>query len=90
MDLIDALTVAGHVDSPMVLSEEGPFRRKFSAVYDALQGHIRSFHEHPDQRHGHRQPGDRATAVTLRPISRGGNLPYLFVSPPLWGRPSLG
>lgn len=37
MDLMDALTVAGHVDSPVALSEESPFRRKFSAVYDALR-----------------------------------------------------
>ena len=36
VDLIDALTVAGHVESPVALSEESPFRRKFSAVYDAL------------------------------------------------------
>ncbi|MCI0398321.1 MAG: transposase [Chloroflexi bacterium] len=37
MDLIDALTVAGHVESPVALSEEGPFRRQFSSVYDALE-----------------------------------------------------
>ena len=30
--LIDALTVAGHGDSPVALSEEAPFRRKFSEV----------------------------------------------------------
>jgi hypothetical protein len=36
MDLIDALTVAGHVSSPVALSEEAPFRRKFSSVYDIL------------------------------------------------------
>jgi hypothetical protein len=36
MDLIDALTVAGHVESPVALSEATPFRRKFSMVYDAL------------------------------------------------------
>jgi hypothetical protein len=34
--LIDALTVAGHVSSPVALSEEAPFRRKFSMVYDTL------------------------------------------------------
>jgi len=27
MDLIDALTVAGHVESPVALREETPFRR---------------------------------------------------------------
>ena len=37
MDLIDALTVAGHVSSPVALSEEAPFRRKFSSVYDVLE-----------------------------------------------------
>ena len=36
MDLIDALTVAGYVSSPVALSEEAPFRRKFSSVYDVL------------------------------------------------------
>lgn len=36
LDLIDALSVAGHVDSPVALSEETPFRRKFSMVYDTL------------------------------------------------------
>lgn len=36
LDLIDALTVAGHVDSPVALSEEAPFRRKFSSIFDTL------------------------------------------------------
>lgn len=36
LDLIDALSVAGHVASPVALSEETPFRRKFSSVYDVL------------------------------------------------------
>ena len=36
LDLIDALTVAGHVDSPVSLSEEAPFRRKFSSIFDTL------------------------------------------------------
>lgn len=36
LDLIDALTVAGHVASPVALSEQAPFRRKFSMVYDTL------------------------------------------------------
>lgn len=36
-DLIDALTVAGHVESPVALSAEVPFRRQFSSVYDALE-----------------------------------------------------
>jgi hypothetical protein len=36
LDLIDALTVNGHVQSPVALSESSLFRRKFSSVYDAL------------------------------------------------------
>ena len=41
LDLIDALTVAGHVQSPVALSEETPFRRKFSSIFDTLrQGEI--------------------------------------------------
>jgi len=36
LDLVDALTVAGHVESPVTLSEQTPFRRKFSMVYDIL------------------------------------------------------
>ena len=35
--MIDALTVAGHVDSPVALSEETPFRRKFSSIFDTLR-----------------------------------------------------
>lgn len=41
LDLVDALTVAGHVKSPVALSEETPFRRKFSSIFDTLrQGEI--------------------------------------------------
>ena len=36
MDLVDALTIAGHVNSPVALSESSVFRRKFSSVYDVL------------------------------------------------------
>jgi len=36
VDLMDALTIAGHVSSPVALSESPLFRRKFSSVYDAL------------------------------------------------------
>ena len=36
LDLVDALTVAGHVASPVALSEEVPFQRRFSSVYDVL------------------------------------------------------
>jgi DDE superfamily endonuclease len=37
MDLIDALSVAGHVASPVALSEASPFRRTFSMIYDTLR-----------------------------------------------------
>ena len=37
LDLVDALTVAGHVGSPVALSEEAPFRRKFSSIFDTLR-----------------------------------------------------
>ncbi len=37
LDLVDALTVAGHVTSPVALSEETPFRRKFSSIFDTLR-----------------------------------------------------
>jgi len=36
LDLMDALTMAGYVSSPVSLSETAVFRRKFSSVYDAL------------------------------------------------------
>jgi hypothetical protein len=36
LDLIDALTVAGRVSSPVALSEAGPFRRQSSSGYDVL------------------------------------------------------
>jgi hypothetical protein len=37
LDLVDALTVSGHVNSPVALSESPLFRRKFSSVYDGLK-----------------------------------------------------
>jgi hypothetical protein len=37
LDLIDAVTIAGHVNSPVAMSESPVFRRKFSSVYDALK-----------------------------------------------------
>ena len=36
LDLVDALTIAGHVSSPVALSDSPLFRRKFSSVYVAL------------------------------------------------------
>jgi hypothetical protein len=44
-DLLDALTVAGHVSSPVAMSEEAPFRRKFSSVFDTLQNAELDFDE---------------------------------------------
>jgi hypothetical protein len=35
--LLDALTGAGHINSPVALSEETPYRRKFSSVFETLQ-----------------------------------------------------
>ena len=43
LDLMDALTVAGHVESPVTLSEQTPFRRKFSMVYDTLSNAVIDF-----------------------------------------------
>lgn len=41
LDLVDALTINGQVNSPVALSESPLFRRKFSSVYDALvHGHL--------------------------------------------------
>lgn len=36
LDMIDALTIAGQVSSPVAVSESPLFRRKFSSVYDGL------------------------------------------------------
>jgi hypothetical protein len=40
LDLVDALTDAGHVDSAVALSEETPFRRKFSSIFNFLKQHV--------------------------------------------------
>ena len=37
MDLLDALTTTGHVESPVAVSESVLFRRQFSSVYDVLE-----------------------------------------------------
>ena len=37
LDLVAAVTTAGIVTAPVALSEEPPFRRKFSRVYDVLE-----------------------------------------------------
>jgi len=37
MDLLDALTTASHVESPVALSESVLFRRGFASVYDVLE-----------------------------------------------------
>jgi hypothetical protein len=37
MDLLDALTTASHVESPVALSESPLFRRGFASVYDVLE-----------------------------------------------------
>jgi hypothetical protein len=43
LDLIDALTLAGHGESPVTLSEQPLFRRKFSMVYDTLSHAVIDF-----------------------------------------------
>jgi len=41
LDMIDALTIAGQVSSPVAVSEAPLFRRKFSSIYDVmLEGEI--------------------------------------------------
>ncbi len=41
LDLIDALTIAGQVSSPVAVSESPLFRRKYSSIYDVmLEGEI--------------------------------------------------
>lgn len=35
-NLLDALTVAGYVNSPVALSEEASYKRKFSSIFDTL------------------------------------------------------
>jgi hypothetical protein len=55
LDLVDALTIAGHVNSPVALIESPLFWRKFSSVYDTLVNgeygddldHLRSEHVSP-------------------------------------------
>jgi len=37
LDFYRTLTVAGHVDFLVAPSEEAPFRRKFSFIFDTLQ-----------------------------------------------------
>jgi hypothetical protein len=37
LNLLDALTQAGHVESPVALSEASSFQREFSSVYDVLK-----------------------------------------------------
>ncbi len=60
MDLLDALTVARPVDSPVALSEELPLRRRFSPVYDARE-HAEQDAEHPHQLWYEAQPADAET-----------------------------
>ena len=65
MDLLDALIVAHHVESPVALSEEPPFRRRFSAVYDALEeGELDIARLHPLLHDA--QPSESETIAGLR------------------------
>ena len=60
IDLLDALTVARHVDSPVALSEEIPFRRRFSSAYDVLK-HSEFDQEALSQEFYDAQPADSDT-----------------------------
>ncbi len=60
LDLLDALTVAGHVESPVALSEEQPFRRKFSSIFDTLLECEFDFDQLMNSLHSH-QPTDSET-----------------------------
>lgn len=60
LDLLDALTVAGHVESPVALSEEQPFRRKFSSIFDTLLECEFYFDQLINQLH-HSQPANSET-----------------------------
>ena len=35
-NLLDALTVIGQINSPVALSEEAPYERKFSSIFDTM------------------------------------------------------
>ncbi len=59
-DLLDALTVAGHVESPVALSEEQPFRRKFSSIFDTLLECAFDFDQLINSLHQH-QPANSET-----------------------------
>jgi len=60
LDLLDALTVAGYVESPVALSEEQPFRRKFSSIFDTLLQCEFDFDHLMNSLHRH-QPADSET-----------------------------
>jgi hypothetical protein len=77
LDFIDALTVAGHVSSPVALSEQVPFRRRFSSIFDVLkQGRLETEgvhrvleqHQPPD---GEQIAGYEVYAIDTTPDERG-------------------
>lgn len=61
-DLLDAMTVAGHVSSPVALSEETPFRRKFSSVFDTLQNAELDFDQFLPALYEHQPPDSEMIA----------------------------
>lgn len=65
MELLDALTIARHVDSPVALSEEVPFRRRFSSIYDTLE-HAEQDPERLHQLLHEAQPADAETMAGFR------------------------
>lgn len=62
VDLLDALTIAGHVESPVALSEEQPFRRKFSSIFDTLLEGEFDFDQLLNSLHQHQPPNSETIA----------------------------
>jgi hypothetical protein len=70
------LTVVGHVSSPVALSEETPYRRKFSSIFDTLLEAefdfyqlLPALYEHPPS-NSERMVGYEAYALDTTPNER--------------------
>ena len=75
-NLLDALTVAGHVNSPVALSEEAPYERKFSSIFDTLRQAefdfdqlLRALYEFQPADADNRSPGLKFMLMTPRPMN---------------------
>lgn len=62
LDLAYALTVEGHVNSPVALSEETPFRRKLSSIFDTLLQAEIDFDQLLPALYEHQPPGSEKIA----------------------------